>query len=395
MIPKIEITERGYRVPTTEDINSGVWRVLQSALGDNVSKVQGTPQYQLATSFTAIIKDMYDHFVELGNQFDPRYAGGIFQEAIGELYFMTRKLATRSICPVIFEGLSGANIPEGFIVQDVRGNLWETTGAYNIGSNGKVTGSVVCQTAGEINANPNSIVIIPTALVGLDRVYNEDSAVAGYDEESRIDFNTRRAESVAVNGKMTDDAVRGAVLNLPNVVDCYAISNPTDATVTFGSTNYPAIRNSIVVSVVGGSDYDVAEAAFIKAGTGCAWNGNTPVTVLAKEYDVNPPEYPIKFLRPDFLDTYIQITVLDLSKVTVQDQEAAKKHILNSAASGNNRVRIGGLLIPAVFMCGMPSTMNIISIKASLDGQTWVDKLEYGIDQYPSLNEFRVSVVGL
>ena len=40
---------------------------------------------------------------------------------IGELYFMTRNLATNSVCPVVFEGLSGAIIPEGFIVQDVAG----------------------------------------------------------------------------------------------------------------------------------------------------------------------------------------------------------------------------------------------------------------------------------
>lgn len=394
MIPKIEITEAGYIVPTTQEINVGVWQMLREALGDNISQVQGTPQYQLATSFTAMVKDTYDHFVELANQFDPRYAEGIFQDAIGELYFMTRKLATRSVCPVVFEGLTGANIPEGFIVQDVAGNTWETAGAYNIGTGGTVTGQVICTTAGAIEANPNSIIIIPTALVGLDRVYNEDSAVVGYAEESRADFNVRRAESVAINSKMTDDAVRGAVLNIRDVVDCYAISNPTDATVTFGVTNYPAIRNSIVVSVVGGDDYDVAEAAFIKAGTGCSWNGNTPITVYAQDYDTNPPAYPITFLRPDFVDTYIRITVLDLTKVTVQDQQAAKDHILSKASTGDNRVRIGGTVIPALFMCGMPS-MGIVKIEVSKDGTTWTDKMDYGIDEYPSLNEFRITVVGM
>ena len=394
MIPKIEITPQGYIVPTTQDINVGVWQLLREALGDNLSQVQGTAQHQLATSFTAMVKDVYDHFVELANQYDPRYANGIFQDAIGELYFLTRKLATHSVCPVVFEGLTGAKIPQGFIVQDVAGNNWETAGAYNIGTGGTVTGTVICATAGAIEASPNSIIVIPSALVGLDRVYNEDSAVVGYAEESRTDFNVRRAESVAINSKMTDDAVRGAVLNIRDVVDCYAISNPTDQTVTFGATNYPAIRNSIVVSVVGGDDYDVAEAAFIKAGTGCAWNGNTPITVYAQDYESNPPAYPITLLRPDFLDTYFRVTVLDLDKVTVQDQNTVKQHILDSAASGDNRVRIGGTVIPALFMCGMPS-INIVKIEVSTDGETWTDKQEYGIDQYPSLNEFRISIVGL
>lgn len=393
-IPKIEITDIGINAPTVEQINTGVWQTLQSALGDNVSQVQGTVQYQLATSFTAMIKDVFDSFIELANQFDPRFATGIYQDAIAELYFIARKLATHSVCPLTFEGLSGSPIPAGFQVQDVAGRLWSTAGAYNIGAGGSVVGTVICDEAGAIEANPNSINIIPSALVGLDRVYNTDSAIVGYAEESRQDFNVRRRESVAINAKMTDDAVRGAVLAIPNVVDCYAVSNPTDATVTFGSTNYPAIRNSIVVSVVGGDDYDVAEAAFIKAGTGCSWNGNTPITVLAQDYPTNPPQYPITFLRPDFLDVYIQITVLDISSVTVQDQTAAKDYILSSSASGENKVRINKTFIPAVYMCGMPN-IDIVSIKASTDNVTWQDKLPIGLDQYPSLNAFRISIVGV
>ena len=392
-IPKIEITDIGINAPSVDQINTGVWQTLQAALGDNISQVQGTVQYQLATSFTAMVKDVFDSFIELANQFDPRYASGVYQDAIAELYFISRKLATHSVCPLTFEGLSGSPIPAGFQVQDVAGRLWSTAGAYNIGPSGTVVGTVISDEAGAIEANPNSINIIPSALVGLDSVYNEDSAIVGYAEESRQDFNVRRRESVAINSKMTDDAVRGAVLAIPNVVDCYAISNPTDATVTFGSTSYPAIRNSIVVSVVGGDDYDVAEAAFIKAGTGCSWNGNTPVTVLAQDYPTNPPQYPITILRPTFLDVYIQITVLDINVVTVQDQTAAKDYILSSAASGENKVRINKTFIPAMYMCGVPS-IGIVSIKASTDGVTWLDKLEIGLDQYPSLDAFRISIVG-
>ena len=395
MIPKIQITDAGYIVPTTQEINVGVWRVLRDTFGENISQVQGTPQYQLATSITAIIRDIYDHDVQLANQFDPRYAQGIYQDAIGELYFMQRKIATRSLCEVVFEGLSGSPIPAGFIVQDVAGNQWETTGAYNIGANGTVKGTVICLTAGAIEANPNSITIIPSALVGLDRVYNEDSALPGYNEESRQDFEMRRRESVAINAKMTDDAVRGAVLNVRDVIDCYAISNPTDTTVTFGATNYPAIRNSIVVSVVGGNDYDVAKEAFIKAGTGCSWNGNTDVTVIDDSYDgENKPEYPIKILRPTLVDVYFRVTLLDLSKSTVQDQNAAKQTIINGLRSGQHRARIGGTLVPAVFMCGMPS-MGIIKIEVSTDGSTWQDKIEFGIDEFPTADEFRITFVGV
>lgn len=391
MIPKIEITDVGYSVPDTESINNGTWEMIDDSFGGNVSRVQGSPQYQLNTSWTAVIKDCYDKLVYLANQYDPRYAQGIFQDAIGELYFLTRKLATRSQCPVVFEGLSGAPIPEGFAVQDLSGRTWRTNGTYNIGSNGKVTITVTCDEAGAIEALPNSIVVIPTSINGLDRVYNEDSAVMGYDEESRVDFEVRRKESVAINSKMTDSATLGAVLAVRDVVDAYVISNPTDATVTVGSTNYPLIRNSICVSVVGGNDYDVAKAAFIKAGTGCSWNGNTNVTVIAEDYPSNPPQYPIKILRPDFLDIWVKVIVKDKDAISYTIEQEVINHILNSAASGENKVRIGKDFIPADYICSMPK-IGLKGIVASTDNATWVNEIPIGIDQFPSLNSFRISI---
>lgn len=391
MIPKIQLTDVGYVVPTTQEINNGEWQLLDSAMGGNLSRVQGSPQYQIAISTTAMVKDFYDNLVQLANQFDPRYASGIFQEAIGQLYFMSRKLATHSVCPVIFEGLSGAVIPSGFSVQDLQGRSWVTSGEYNIGSNGRVTIECTCVVAGAIEALPNSITVIPSALNGLDRVYNTDSAVMGYDEESRVDFEVRREESVAINSKMTDDATRGAVLDVRNVVDAYVISNPTDATVTKGETDYPLIRNSIVVSVVGGDDYQVARAAFIKAGTGCSWNGNTNVTLVAESYEHNAPTYPIKILRPDFKDIYVKIIVKDKTKISFTMETEAKNSILDSSKSGEDRVRIGKNFIPNDYICGLPS-MGVKGIVASFDDSTWLNELPIGIDQYPSLNAFRISI---
>lgn len=387
MIPKLQITEKGYLAPTTKEINAGVWRMLQDVMGENLSTVQGTVQYQLATSITAIIKDRDDHSIELANQYDPRYADGIYQDAIGELYFMTRQLATRSVCPVTFIGLVGVTIPTGFIIRDINGNDWETTGTYNIGVSGRVTGNVMCLTAGAIEANIDSINIIPSALTGLDRVTNEVNVIAGFNEESRQAFEMRRRESVSANSKMTDDAVRGAVLGLPNVVDCFAVSNPTDATVQFGATNYNMIRNSITVSVVGGVDYDVAEMALIKAGTGCSFNGNTPVTVYSREHPINPPPYDIKILRPDIVPLHFKVTVVDISLVSVNEKNSIQQAIIDYIKS----MRITQTIIPSAIICKIG--VEVIQIEVSLDGADWKSIQKMGIDQYPTTDEFKISIV--
>ena len=397
MIPKIEITEDGISVPTTQQINEGVWQFINYAFGGNVSRVQGTPQYQLATSWTATIRDSYDQFVQLANQFDPRYATGIYQDAIGELYFMTRKQATHSICPVVFEGLSGSPIPTGFAVQDISGRTWLTSGSASIGANGRVTITCTCEIAGAIEALPNSIIVIPTNINGLDRVYNEVSAIMGVNEESRQNFEERRKESVALNAKMTDASIRGSVANIADVVDVWVKSNYSTLSTTFGSTNYPVPPHGIVVSVVGGNDHDVAKQALIKGGTGAPFVGNTLVTVLDDDsYPDQPPEYFVRILRPTLTTVKIQVQVENIGSTSVQHENQIKQAVSDASKNGSTRARIGKSIISNDYVNPVAVAVplvRVISIKCSFDGSLWVDMLPIGINQFPVINPEDVSVV--
>ena len=97
-----------------------------------------------------------------------------------------------------------------------------------------------------------------------------------------------------MNSKNTDSATYGAVSNLSDVVDVFVKSNPTDETITIGTTDYPLIRNSILVSVVGGNPEEIAKTILSKAGSGCSFNGNTEIIVTDSEnYSSRPPEYTV------------------------------------------------------------------------------------------------------
>lgn len=86
---------------------------------------------------------------------------------------------------------------------------------------------------GAVAAASDTINIIVNALAGVDRVTNPSAAVIGSDQESRADFETRRALSVSANAKNTDASVRGTIANLPNVVDVWVQSNPKAVAATF------------------------------------------------------------------------------------------------------------------------------------------------------------------
>lgn len=395
-IPIPTVTEKGIIAPTTDEVINGLWRMFVSAFGIDLNQTMNTPQGQLTTSLSASLRNRDDLLIQLMNQVDPQYSTGIWQDAIAKLYFLTRQTETKSTAQVTFYGLAGSNIPVGFQLQDQAGNIWVTTGDFFIGENGEGTGSVQCLTSGEIDAAPNTITIIVTALEGVERVTNTVAAVAGVKEESRESFEIRRNESVAANAKGTDSAVRGEISRLPNVVDVWAKSNPTDETVYFGSTNYPVIRNSILISVVGGVDYDIAWASLVKAGTGCSFNGNTEVTVTDNDVlSVEPLTYDIKFLRPNNKRLQFKVVVSDPLDISYDAEQAIKNAILDALKSGKTRARIAQNIRAVQYA---PSAINatsleIVSIEISLDdGVTWIDKYQLGVDEYPVTTAFDIEV---
>lgn len=396
-IPSITITDQGIIAPSTQEVLNGVWAMFREAFGDDLNQSQDTPQGQLVVSLTAIIQDERNQMIQLMNQIDPQYSRGIWQDAIGELYFLTRQQNTFSTAPITLEGLVGTVVPTGFQIGDQAGNIWETTGDFIIDTGGSITGTVQCLTAGAIEAAPNTITNIIVALSGLDRVTNPSAATVGLDEESRENFEIRREESVAANAKNTDAAVRGAIANLPSVVDVWVKSNPTDATVNFGSTNYPVIRNSILISVVGGTDYDIAWQALVKAGTGCSFNGNTEVTVYDTDtFPVDAPDYQVKFLRPSTVTVKYRVKVEDFASMSYQDEQDIKNAILNSLKTGKTRARIAQNIRAAQYFPVVinATDLSIVDVEISIDGgTTWVNAAQLGVDQFPNTTAFDITVI--
>lgn len=399
-VPSIEITEQGVIAPPTSEVVSGFWDIFINAFGGDLNTAISTPQGQFVTSLSAMTQDERNQIIELMNMIDPRYSTGIYQDAIAYIYFLTRKKAIPSIASINFTGLSGSVIPKGFLLVDENGNQWKTSNAYTIGISGTVTGFVESVAVGEISASPNTINRIVVALSGLDRVNNPTSAVVGSVVESRDDFELRRSESVSVNATLVDSAVRGTIANLPNVVDVWVQSNNSSTATTFGKTDYPVERNSILVSVVGGDDYDIAWNILVKAGTGCGIdvNGNTPVTVYDTDsYPITPPSYSVKFLRPALTNVHFKLTIEDISKMSYQSEQAIKSALLSALKTGYTKARIAQVLRAVQYISPISSAvnLNIISLEVSIDGSAWSDFLEFGVDQFPTSDESLITVVGL
>ena len=395
-IPKIQITDEGIFAPSSQDVIDGLWDLFKNAFGSELNTSMATPQGQLVTSLAAMVTDERNQWISLMNQIDPRYSQGIWQDAIGHIYFLSRKTASNSTAQLTAIGLAGVVIAAGAQFEDSNGHVWKSKKQNIIGKDGAVVIEVECETVGLIEAAPNSITTIIKATPGLDRVFNEYAAQAGINEENRTDFELRRIESVAANSKNTNSATYGAVSNIDNVIDVYVVDNPTDETMLVGHTNYPVVRNSILVSVVGGNTSAIAKAILAKAGSGCSFNGNTLVKVTDTEnFSSHQPVYNVKFLRPTSIPLYFHIRLEDKGMMSYQDEINIKNAIINGMAHGESRARIGKSIIASKFICpvaSVSSKLGILSIKVGRSASEKLDFVNFGVDEYPSVNQYQITI---
>ena len=312
----------GFVAPLESAILTGVQADINSAFGGvlNFTTSAGaitnpTPQGQLANSLAAIIGSVNSMFVLYTNLVDPAYSFGRMQDAIGRIYFLSRNPSTSTLVLATCTGLVGVTIPVGARAQDANGNIYQATQSGVIGSNGTVSIPFAAVTAGPIVCAAGALSIIYQAIPGWDAITNAAAGVTGTSVEAASAFETRRFASVAQNSIGALGSIRGAVLSVPNVIDCYVTENALNTTATVGGVSL--LPNSLYVAVEGGLAAAVAQAIFLHKPPGAVYNGNTTVTVYDTQSGYTPPypSYNVTFQTPINLPISFAVTMANNGSV--------------------------------------------------------------------------------
>jgi len=296
-VPAITWVNGSPVLPEESAILAGVQTDIDVAFGGGVNPGLTTPQGQIAQSETAIIGEKNNEIAYIANQVNPAFASGIWQDAIGYIYFMTRIQAAGTVVDATCTGAVGVTIPAGSIAQDTNGYLYVSTSAVTIPASGNISAQFQNLTTGAIACPIGALNRIYTAVAGWDTVYNSAAGSLGNDVESRAAFELRRQNSVAVNAVNSIQAIQAAVLAVPNVLQAVVVDNSTGSTITYGPTSYSIPAHSVLVSVAGGTSSAVATAIWNKKPPGCGYAGNTTVTVYDTSYTV-PIAYSVTYLVP-------------------------------------------------------------------------------------------------
>lgn len=341
-VPVPVLGPNGYVAPQESAIMAGVQADLQAAFDNNLSFSNGSPELQLATSFTAIIGDAYAQFLFYTNSVDPPYSTGRMQDAIGRLYGLTRNPAQPTTVNLLCTGAFNTVIPVGALAQDTSGNVYSCTEAGTIPIGGSITLAFANTQTGPIACPANSVTAIYQAIPGWDTVNNVSDGVLGNVVESAADFEFRREQAIEANSNTMIGSIVGAVFDVPNVLDVFGYDNASSSPVTVGSQ--VIAKNSIFICVAGGASTAVAQAILDKKGPGCGYTGNTVVTA----YDSNPLysapiAYSVTYEIPTSLTFIVVITLVNNSSIPSNALSLVQAAILSgfSGSDGGSRARIG------------------------------------------------------
>lgn len=361
-------TASGFTSPTQVDIFNGVFADINAAFGGGLNPGLSTPQGQLASSFTAIIAEVYDTFVDLTNQTNPDFAEGVFQDAIGQLYNVPRTASESTVVQATCTGGSNFKLLAGALAKAADSNIYTSTQDIQFDGTGVGVGQFACNVPGPISCPANTLNAIYQTVPGWDSINNLADGVEGNLTESRADYAARMAASVGINSIGSLPSVQGAVLNVAGVLDAYVTENTANSPVTIGGVTLAA--HSIYVAAVGGLAADVATAIWSKKAPGCAYNGNTTVTIqdMSPGYSPPFPSYNVTFEIPPSLPILFAVNIVNSAQVPANAATLIQNAILSAfaGADGGSRARIGSTVYASRYysaIASLGSWAQIVSLK--------------------------------
>ena len=352
-----------------------------------------TPAGQLIATLAALVQAKDSEILFLAQQFNPLTAEGRWQEALGKIYFISRKTAEPTVVTCTCTGLYNTIIPAGSIVQNTDGYQLRSLDSATIPSSGTVDIEFEVTETGPIQIAAESVTKIVTVVPGWDTVTNAAAGVLGRDAETQTEFETRRYNSVATNAHGSVSAIQSAISGVDGVLDCVVMENSTNAQITVhGVTIDP---HSICASVYGGDGSDIAEAIYRRKDAGCGTTGNTVVTYSDPEY--NNATYTYNILRPTPTAVKMTVTIKQTDATPASIAEDIKTALVgNFYGQGSNaRVTTAATLYasrfyPVVIAAGV---LDFVSLEIALGSGSLASYIDINADQEPTLDADDITVV--
>lgn len=396
-IPGLTIGASGIVAPAELDILAGRQADLNAAFGGQLNSDLSTPQGQMATTEAAVIGSLLDFMALVYNSLDPLVASGRAQDAIGNIYFLTRNGASATTVQATISGAAGQSIPSGTIIATDGEYQFVLSSDATIGAAGTVGVTLTNTQTGAIPCAPNSLSLYQF-VGGVTGVSNDSAGVIGQNAEGRIAFERRRNDTVAANSMGQAGSVLGQILKIDGVTDAYVYDNGDSEPVTYNGVTVSA--HSLYCCVAGGNPTDIGLAIIQKKAPGCGYTGSTVVSVRDPNpsYQGSGPVYQVQYSIAQPVGIYFNITLAtgtDVPATALADIQNAIVQQFSTGDGAGRRPRIASTIYASSFICAVSSLgswVRIIEIKIGTSSPANQDFVTMTMAQVPTIATGNISI---
>lgn len=390
--------QTGVTLPSTqeirEDIGEKIQKAFQTSPDEPLLNIEpSSPMGQVLDLIVSEIEAKNAEIIFLSNMVNPVTATGKFLDALASLYGLDRKISEPTVVNCKLTGLKGTVIPYGAIAQDSQGNQYRHSNASGakIADNGTVLTTFTAIEHGPLEVASGAVNKIVTTIAGWDSITNPTAGIIGRDEETDSELRNRMIESYAINATGYVEAIQANLAALDGVLDVRVLENPNNTSIEkFGVTINP---HSILISIVGGEDEEIAKTIYQRKDAGCGTTGDYQVSYTDENF--YNATYTYNIVRPESQALKIKVTFFG-SSMNPTEKNLVIQSLINDVTGGgaNDRVSLASTVYASRFysVIQASTTAPIASIEVALGTGTLASSVQIPADIEPTISESDITI---
>ena len=297
------LSETGFLRPTFDDLVLMQENKAKELFGDNIDVSE---QGVLGKFIRLSCYDMDEAWQAMENLYYARFINtsrGLGLDRLSTFAGIARNPATYARHKIKLIGSENYSLPMGFLVATEDNIQFYTSNSVVLDDTGTAEVTVDAIEAGTNgNVSVGSITKIVNPVAGITSI--EHTGIEIYAEDIETDTALRKRFNLTISGSGsgTVDAVRGAVMRVPNVDSCIIVENATDTTDADGR---PPHTFECYVTAPEEQNTEIAQAIFDKKPLGISSYGNISVEIL----DEGGHSHTIRFSRTAEISVHIRISI--------------------------------------------------------------------------------------
>jgi uncharacterized phage protein gp47/JayE len=299
-----EINQDGISTTSLSTYKVDIENIFKSALGDNFNIDPETAQGQIIGELALAFTQSDNSIIDMFNGTDIYSTIGIQIDYLASNLGLYRKAAVNSEAICTLTGVVGTVIPAGALAEDINGNKYSLSSDVTIPVGNSITGIFICQTAGSIVIQANTINKIVDVIQGWETINNADVGITGYAQETDPELRKRYIDSVAINSVSQLSSIKSCLAFVQDVKQVEVVQNDEDTEQVIKGLTLPA--HSITTVVLGGNDTDIVECIGKKKPVGIKTHGDISGIYTDAAYYTT---LPVKFYRAIEVETLIEMSI--------------------------------------------------------------------------------------